>query len=613
MKSISNKLRKTILAVLVFATAIIIGNTDVFAAEAPKTLKTGPAGSASEYISGIRVIPLTINNASDNAAYCLNMPKQSTINQTVQLYGEKDAGFAYLLENGYPSKSYTGDRSKDYYATQVAIWWYLDETTGSSNLSSSFRNSSASTGMKAHIKELVSGAKKAKASGYATPKISASTTNHTLSIGATKKYYISNEVKVSTNASSYKVSLSGAPSGSFTADKSGNVKSTFNAGESFVVYVPVNNVNSTSVNFKANITGTMTTNKAYEYRPSNSSYQEIIPTYLYPTTKTVSTSIDFNIFKSKIVITKVDASTNKQIAGATLVLKDSQGKVVTTWKTTGKEHVIENLPKGTYTIEEKEAPAGYELNTTPLKFTITDSNRTATLTFYNHKSKTSKGSVKIIKVSKETGKPLVGAKITVKDSSGKVIASWTSTNDYHVIKDLPNGTYTAEETEAPTGYVLDTTPQKFTITDSNKNIELKLYNKAKEKTTVASIVKIDEDTGEILAGAVLVVRDSAGKEVARFTTTSSAYTIENIGNGTYTVEEVSAPDGYILSDEKISFTIDDENRTAQVTFKNKKETTTIVEVPQTNSNASVIFYIVGGLILASTAGFVYYNAKKEQR
>jgi len=38
------------------------------------------------------------------------------------------------------------------------------------------------------------------------------------------------------------------------------------------------------------------------------------------------------------------------------------------------------------------------------------------------------------------------------------------------------------------------------------------------------------------------------------TTTNSAYTIENIANGTYTVEEVSAPEGYVLSDEKVTFT-----------------------------------------------------------
>ena len=164
------------------------------------------------------------------------------------------------------------------------------------------------------------------------------------------------------------------------------------------MYVPVGSVNNTSVDFKATITGTKTYNKVYEYRPSNKNVQEIIPTYLYPTTKTVNTSINFNIFKSKVVITKVDKSTNKQLAGATLVLKDSKGGVVTSWKTTGSAHVIENLPKGTYTIQETAAPAGYELNTTSLKFTISDTNRTATLTFYNHKKENNKGSLKIIKV-----------------------------------------------------------------------------------------------------------------------------------------------------------------------------------------------------------------------
>jgi len=37
----------------------------------------------------------------------------------------------------------------------------------------------------------------------------------------------------------------------------------------------------------------------------------------------------------------------------------------------------------------------------------------------------------------------------------------SSTNDYHVIEDLPNGKYTAQETEAPKGYILDTTPHSI--------------------------------------------------------------------------------------------------------------------------------------------------------
>ena len=195
-------------------------------------------------------------------------------------------------------------------------------------------------------------------------------------------------------------------------------------------------------------------------------------------------------------------------------------------------------------------------------YVTSDSNYFYTLVNENYHNILSDEISKQRDISKETGKPLVGAKIVVKNEAGKVIASWTSTNDYHVIEDLPNGKYTAQETEAPEGYILDTTPQEFTITDNNKNITLKLYDKAASK--VVSIIKIDQDTKEIIAGAVLVIKDSTGKEIARFTTTNSAYTIENIANGTYTVEEVSAPEGYVLSDEKVTFTIDDKNRTAQI-------------------------------------------------
>ncbi len=610
MKNISSKLKHTILAVVVFAMAAIISCTDVFAAEPPKTLQVGSSSAVPGYINGLNFGTKTLVDGTET--YCLSLHKNTTKNTTVTLYGERDAGFAYIIENGYPNKSMTGDKGKDYYITQVAIWWYLDETTGSSNLSNAVKTTASDpSNLRSYIKNLVAGAKKAKQAGYPNPKLSVSTNNKTLSIGSTKKYYISSEIKVSaTDVDSYKVTLSGAPTGSFTADKSGNVKSTFKKGENFVVYVPVANVKSTSTNFKVNITASKKFNKVYEYRPSNPNVQEVVPAYLYPTTKSTSANIDLNIFKSKVIITKIDASTNQQLAGATLVLKDSKGNVVTTWKTTGKEYVIENLPKGNYTLQETAAPAGYELDTTPQKFTISDSNREVALKLYNHKTEKKETIVKIIKLDQTTNKPLVGAKIVVKNSQGKVVASWTSTNDYYVIKDLPNGTYTAQETEAPLGYVLDTTPQEFKITDTNKEITLKLYNHAEK--SVVKILKVDENTGLPLAGAVLVVKSADGKEIARFTTTEDAYTIENIANGTYTVEEISAPEGYVLNSEKITFTISDTNKTAQITFNNKQEIVTVVEVPNTNSKASIIFYIVGGLILASTAGFVYHNAKNNK-
>ena len=60
------------------------------------------------------------------------------------------------MVNGYPNKSFTGDRLKDYYITQTALWWYLDDTAGGTNLGNSFKtNGSDPYNLRPYIKDLV--------------------------------------------------------------------------------------------------------------------------------------------------------------------------------------------------------------------------------------------------------------------------------------------------------------------------------------------------------------------------------------------------------------------------------------------------------------------------
>ena len=335
---------KILLSTLIFVISFIVLSVDVFAVEVPKTLNVGPSSTIPTYISGVNIPTKTLIDGTE--CYCLSLHKETTKNTIVTLYGERDSGFAYIIENGYPNKSITGDKNKDLYITQIAVWWYLDETTGSTNLNNYVRNTASDPyNIRGYAKKLVNGAKEVKANAYPNPKISVSTTNKTLSIGATKKYYISNTMKVAaSDIDGYTVSLKGAPSGSFVADVKGGIRTKFASGENFVVYVPVSSVNSVKTTFKVNIDSSKTFNKVYEYRPANNNVQEIVPSYLYATVKKVSTTIDLSIFKSRVSITKVDKETNKQLAGATLVLKDANGSIVTSWVTTGSAHVIENLP-----------------------------------------------------------------------------------------------------------------------------------------------------------------------------------------------------------------------------------------------------------------------------
>ena len=104
---------------------------------------------------------------------------------------------------------------------------------------------------------------------------------------------------------------------------------------------------------------------------------------------------------------------------------------------------------------------------------------------------------------------------------------------------------------------------------------------------------------------MLVVKNANGQEIVRFTTTTEPYVLTDLGDGTYTVTEESAPAGYILSSETKTFTIDDDHLSHQITFGNNPE----VKVPDTSSS-SMIFTLLGIAIISLGFGFIYTNGKK---
>ena len=147
------------------------------------------------------------------------------------------------------------------------------------------------------------------------------------------------------------------------------------------------------------------------------------------------------------------------------------------------------------------------------------------------------------------------------------MANFVTTTSPYVLEDLADGTYTVEETKAPAGYEKTDEIYKFTISDTNNNIKVTIKNKAIDKK--ATIIKVDADTNQPVAGATLVVKDESGKEVANFVTTLKPYVLEDLADGTYTVEELKAPAGYEKTDEIYNFTISDTNNNVTVTIENK--------------------------------------------
>lgn len=322
----NNKLTKTVLTLLV-SIASFFGITSNVYAEVPNKIDVSSSAAIKRYI-GDNVNFGTKTLADGTLAYCLDYHKQTTQNTTATLVGEMDAGMAYLIESG---KNITGDKEKDYFITQTAIWWYLDDTTGSKNLDEAFKTTDSDPeNLRPYIKKLVENAKIAKNKGYKNPQISTTITNNYLTISEDKKYYISEEIKVDlTDADNYTVSLINAPAGSYIIDQAETQKTSFNKGESFKVYVPATITEEEKKNIKISVETNTTYNKVYEYAPPTTEEQNLVPAILYPTTVNKTTDLTLSVKDyPKIEVPNTNSNSTIMYILGTLIMISGIGFVV---------------------------------------------------------------------------------------------------------------------------------------------------------------------------------------------------------------------------------------------------------------------------------------------
>ena len=118
--------------------------------------------------------------------------------------------------------------------------------------------------------------------------------------------------------------------------------------------------------------------------------------------------------------------------------------------------------------------------------------------------------------------------------------------------------------------------QDSTINDvekstKNKDAEIKGVITKEKKVTKLKISKQDISTKKELPGATLVLRDESGKEIDKWVSTDKPHYVENLDAGKYTLTEISAPDGYKLSEETVEFVLEANNKVTEVVMYNVKE------------------------------------------
>lgn len=143
------------------------------------------------------------------------------------------------------------------------------------------------------------------------------------------------------------------------------------------------------------------------------------------------------------------------------------------------------------------------------------------------------------------------------------------------------------------------------------------WNTKKSNTKIyyeANIKLLDEETKEYIIGSDMVLKDSKGEVVDKWTTEKKSHTIIKLEKGTYTLEQIKTIDGYNLNKDTITFKILKDNK--NIVMYNKsiaeepKETANEISVDNTLSTKNIIFTLISGLILLSGIIIISITSKR---
>lgn len=275
---------------------------------------------------------------------------------------------------------------------------------------------------------------------------------------------------------------------------------------------------------------------------------------------------------TKVEILKVDSETKEPLAGVKLQLvREESGELVKEWLTDETGYIqFTGLAAGNYLVKEAEPKEGYQLPKEPFRLTVTKDYKLQTFVLDNQKIE-----VSIEKRDEETREFVSGAVLRLTGEDGAVAAEWTTSDGPEILKGLKAGTYLLEEIKAKEGYLLLKEPVEIQVTNESGVQAFTITNQKIE----VDILKKDKETNEMLAGARLrLIRNSDQAVVREWESTKTAEVFKGLLPGSYTLQELSAPDTYALA-KALVFEVNDSQAKQEITLENERIT---VELTKTD-------------------------------
>ena len=268
-----------------------------------------------------------------------------------------------------------------------------------------------------------------------------------------------------------------------------------------------------------------------------------------------------------VELIKVNAADETQrIPNTTFEIRRvSDGGLVESVTTGTDGRVYVPLASGSYYAVETEAGKGYQLDSTPIHFTVED-GKTTTKTVTN---KAISG-ILIHKVNAVTGEGIYGVSFILYDSGNNPIAQETSDDRGYVrFENLTAGRYYLRELENE-GYIPDT-QRKTVYVRSGETTEVEWQN-----TPITGQIQITKRSadynptnglpaGTLLEGAVFEITDKAGNVVDTIRTNNRGLAVsKRLPLSRYFVREVKAPEHYGISEKELTVYLEHEGQIVRI-------------------------------------------------
>ena len=266
------------------------------------------------------------------------------------------------------------------------------------------------------------------------------------------------------------------------------------------------------------------------------------------------TFVDYE--KPGLEIIKKNIANGEPIEGVTYRIEQIDGSFSTSATTDNHGRIfLDSVPVGTFKVTETNVPNHVILCPIPQEVALKP-GETSTVTFFN----ALKPSLEIRKLDSVTGDPVKGAKFQIWYASNHTDSGelndlgvyYTDESGKIILPEVKDGWYKVTELEAPHGYSIKepATQECFISGGESKVLTF-------ENTPLSAIIirKVDSESGQPLEGAWFRIRylggtsGTGGTVIGEYRTSSNGtIVVTGLKAGTYVCEEISAPDGYVITD-----------------------------------------------------------------